>query len=59
MDLLRRGRGGGGGIHGVGSVCLVKAELVLEGVLALHPHHVALIQQARNSFGFEMGAGGE
>ena len=46
MDLLRRRRGRGrGGIRGVGSVCFVKAELVLEGVLALHPHHVALIQQ--------------
>jgi len=33
------GRGGIQGGRGVGGVC---AKLVLEGFLALHPHHVAL-----------------
>ena len=35
------GRGVQGG-RGVGGVC---AELVLEGFLALHPHHVALMHK--------------
>lgn len=59
MDLLRRGRRRRRwGILSIGSVCLVDTKLVLEGVLALHPHHVALIHQ-RNHFGFGKGGGGE